>query len=483
VKRFVNRQIEIAALNGRLARPASFVLVYGQRRTGKTWLLQHVLGQDPDCLFFTADETMPRILLDRFVSHAVTAGRMPGPLGPGGLTDWGTALTLLLQKAVVDGRRLVLVIDECQYLLDREPSLPSVLQRLWDEFHPRLPLHLLLCGSALSTLARLGDRSQPLHGRFDLRLHLKPFSYLDAGQFAASWSPVERLRAYGIFGGLARHLAYITEEKGLADNVCDVILDPLAPLHDAPHDILRAERLSAPAEADAVLSAMALGENRFNAIASRTGLTAPRLDYVLRELLSLDIVRRQARMGDAEGSKYVRYRCNDPFLEFWFRFVESNRVALQSTPSLKVYQERIAPHLGGHMGWVFEDVVAQAIARGLLNRHLGPVDDLGSWWSRDGKTQIDLAARSGERMAFVECKWRADATTPVSALHQLRDHVARSPFKTQEALLCIASAGGFSSGLRRAAGAGEVVLLGLDDLSGGLAGGFRGADSQVGAAP
>jgi len=463
---FVNRTAEVSALRSRLAGRSSFVLLYGQRRTGKTWLLQHVLEGDRDCLFFTADETTPRMLLERFVVMAAVQSRLPGQVTPSAVGDWGTALTLLLQEAVLRKRRLVIALDECQYLLDREPSFPSVLQRLWDEFRPRLSLHIVLCGSALGTMGRLGESRQPLHGRFDLKVRLRPFSFAEAGMFAPSWSPVDKLRLYGIFGGLARHLAYVDPGIDLASNVCQTVLDPLSPLHDAPHDILRTERLSAPAEADAILGAMAHGENRFNAIAARTGLTAPRLDRVLSELQSLDIVRRQARLGDSDGSRYVRYRCADPFMQFWFRLVEGNRAALQSTPAARVYEARILPQLDTYMGNVFESIVEQAVRHGVLSEHMDPVDEVGSYWSRDGKTEVDLVVRSRRKMAFIECKWRAGTTVSSSALSQLREHAARTPFAPQEAIYCIASAGSFSKGLRQCASDGKVVLIGLPELTG-----------------
>jgi len=138
-----------------------------------------------------------------------------------------------------------------------------------------------------------------LHGRSALKLHLEAFGYRQAAEFAPTWPQEDRVRLYGVFGGLARHLAHVDPARDLTSNMRGAILDPLSPLHDAAHDILRSERLSSLADADAVMSAVACGENRFNAISARTGLPAPRLDYVLKELQSLGVVRREVRMGDS----------------------------------------------------------------------------------------------------------------------------------------------------------------------------------------
>lgn len=465
MKEFVDREKELSAFRRCLAKPSSLSLLYGQRRTGKTFLLQHLLQNNRDAVYFLADETTSASLRHRFVHEVDLAGR-GGPAWQGAAAaDWSAALTLLVHTAATDQRRLVLVIDECQYLFRREPSAPSILQRLWDEYRHKMNLHVILCGSALGTLARLGDTDQPLHGRFDMRLKLKPFACRDAAGFVPGWTHEDKMRLYGAFGGLARHLAEVDPRTSLAKNVIRTVLDPLSPLHEAPLDMLRSERLSSRAEADGVLAAVAAGENQFGLIAARTGLTANRTDYVLKELQALELVRRETRMGDRDRARYARYRCTDPFVTFWFRFVRPNRGALQGTAPGTIWRHRVAPHFDTHMGTVFEEVVRQAFARGAAADNVGPVDEVSSYWSRDGKTQIDLIARAGDSRLMVECKWRARGNVGLDALRQLRDHVSRYPHRTGHSLrLCIATAGGFTSELKQVARLEDVLLLGPDNL-------------------
>lgn len=453
--KFFDRVRELTALERRLGRPASFGLVYGQRRIGKTWLLQRLVAAEPGALFFMADESTSPALLARFHQRVAQLG-LGGPTWPTlAQNDWGTSLSVLVQAAAAASRRLVLILDEVQYLLDAEPALPSILQRLWDEYHPTLPLHIILCGSALGTLASLGDVGQPLHGRFDLRLKLTPFGYRDAAQFAAGWSPTERLRMYGVFGGLARHLAEIDPARSLDANAVDAIVDPLGPLHEAPLDLLRTEHLSARADSYAVLSAIAAGENQFGAIAARTGLKGPRAAYVLNELVALDLIERQARHGDKPGAKFARYRCRDPLVRFWFRSIPDHRVALLGAPPAAVWAERIAPELPNHLGPVFEDVVGQAIRDGTLPL---AATDLRPYWSRDGQTEIDWVVETCAGLVFVECKWRPNGLAGTSDLSRLRGHVQRARLGHGDPRLCLVTSGGFTPELVEVA-AREGVLL------------------------
>ncbi len=455
--RFVDRTDELAALRTLLAKRSSFSLVFGQRRVGKTFLLQRLLEMQPRTLYFLADESTPASLLRRF--HAeVMAAELGGPLWADTFsTDWGLALSLLVQTSQPKG--LVLVLDEVQYLLAGVPALSSILQRLWDAFAPQGRLHIILCGSALGSLKALSDEGQPLHGRFDLKLKLRPFDLRDAQEFFEMSSPTEVIRAYGVFGGLARHLAAFDPSVDLATNTQRAILSPLAPLHEAPLDLLRTEHLTSHGDAHAVLAAVAAGENRFSAIASRSGLTSDRVTYVLDELVALDIVERQRRFGDRSGSRYTRYRCRDPFITFWFRYVASHRSALAARSAAEaIWAKRIVPGLETHMGWVFEEVVRQGIAAGAVEGLPAIVDQLAPWWSRDGQVEIDWILRSDREIWAVECKWRPDGEVGLRDLDRLRRHVEHCPRTPQGTHLALVTAGRFSAPLRAVADAEGIVL-------------------------
>ena len=65
--------------------------------------------------------------------------------------SWERALTELtrLPEPSDGGRRLV-IFDEFPYLVKSDPSLPSVLQNLWDHTLRHANLMIVICGSAMS---------------------------------------------------------------------------------------------------------------------------------------------------------------------------------------------------------------------------------------------------------------------------------------------------------------------------------------------
>jgi len=101
--------------------------VFGQRRVGKTFLLQHHLAKYHGSIYFLAEETTSTALLTRFRDELAVAGGLPSGVSAG---DWSTTFTLLCQTAAFARRPLHLVLDEVQYLLEAEPGFPSMLQRI-----------------------------------------------------------------------------------------------------------------------------------------------------------------------------------------------------------------------------------------------------------------------------------------------------------------------------------------------------------------
>lgn len=76
---------------------------------------------------------------------------------------------------------------------------------------------------------------------------------------------------------------------------------------------------------------MGSGCHRLSEIAGRLGKPATSLARPLARLLDLGLVRRDLPFGaTTRDSKRTAYRLDDPFLRFWFRFVEPNRSRLQA---------------------------------------------------------------------------------------------------------------------------------------------------------
>lgn len=69
------------------------------------------------------------------------------------LRTWGSVWIYLGQRAE---RPLGIILDEFPYAVEGDPSLPSLLQHEWDRRLQASRIKLILCGSSISMMERLG---------------------------------------------------------------------------------------------------------------------------------------------------------------------------------------------------------------------------------------------------------------------------------------------------------------------------------------
>ena len=118
------------------------------------------LAKDKETLFFAAQNATKDEQLASFSRLMFEAGA-PGKDYLSQYPSWERALTELtrLPEPSDGGRRLV-IFDEFPYLVKSDPSLPSVLQNLWDHTLRHANLMIVICGSAMSFIEKelLGEK-------------------------------------------------------------------------------------------------------------------------------------------------------------------------------------------------------------------------------------------------------------------------------------------------------------------------------------
>ena len=159
---FVGRERELDALEKQYLLPESNLIpIYGRRRVGKSELILHFKGDRPG-VYFVGKQAPTSLQIHEFLITAADALEMP-LLGKTAIADWKTALSETV-RAWTKPRKLILVLDEFQWSVEQDRSLPSVLQELWDrEWQHTGKVMLIIAGSYVSFMERevLGSK-QPL---------------------------------------------------------------------------------------------------------------------------------------------------------------------------------------------------------------------------------------------------------------------------------------------------------------------------------
>nr|WP_246581021.1 ATP-binding protein [Deinococcus aestuarii] len=458
----MGRRQELTLLEREYGRPRpSLIVVRGRRRVGKSTLLLHSLRDRPS-VYYQASRLTAADNLALFRQAVVTALGDDPVLA--GLSTWPALLAYLAEQARTRPG-LTVVLDEFPYLADAEPALPSLIQGAWDRIQATgLPLKLVLCGSSISFMAELLAERNPLHGRQTLDIDLAPLSYREAGERFGDWPLDERLKAYGVFGGMPYYLALCDPTRTLQQNVEEVILERGAPLHDEPTHLLQSE-LTSVARYASVLRAVADGCTQWGEIVSRLpelGSGSQLAPYMTR-LEGLRLIDVSRSLDNDERARNRRYRLGDPFLAFWYHFVLPHRSALEAGHVDWVYGQRIAPQLDRFLGATFEGICRDFMRRYGQEVFGVPAREVGSIWAADYDLDVAATLLDG-RVVYGECKWWEDLVG-LNVLGKLRESAQKTRYGGGEAELALFSRRGFTSEVQ---GSG-VTLVDLPRLYGGPA--------------
>ena len=208
----IGRKQEIDML-GRYYRSneSDFLVVYGRRRVGKTFLIRQYFK---DSFFFYAtgiaseesDKVSLRTNLERF-GNKLNQYRIDQFEAP---TSWMEAFDRLKEgiRARDSSDKKVIFLDEMPWMDTPKSSFVKALEYFWNEFaSARTDILLIACGSASAWISRkvLNNRGG-LHNRITGRLLLRPFTLSECEEFFRSREIVIDRRdiaeAYMIFGGI-----------------------------------------------------------------------------------------------------------------------------------------------------------------------------------------------------------------------------------------------------------------------------------------
>lgn len=437
---FIGRTHELELLNREYTRPhPSLIVLYGRRRVGKSTLILESL-RGTRFVYHQASRLTDTDNLALFKrSLETTLGTSPILAG---LNDWSGVLAYLETVAQDQARftkskpaqpTLSVVIDEFPYLCEAQPGLPSLVQAAWDRIRANnTPLNLILCGSSIAFMEELLSERNPLRGRHNLTLDLEPMPYRDVAKWVPKWKPDEQLRLYGLFGGMPYYLAMIDPSKNLETNLLEIVLERGAPLFDEPTQLLQSE-LSAPQRYASVLRAISEGCHEWGEIIGRVKdfKDGAQLAPYIKKLEGLRLIAVTRSMDANDKDRNRRYTLQDPFLEFWFRFVLPNQSALEAGHAREVLQTLIAPLLDDHMGSIFE-----GICRDYMRLHgqeiLGqPARTVGRVWAADHDLDVAAELLDGSSV-YGECKWWKDPVGE-NVLERLLETSGQAKYGTRNA--------------------------------------------------
>lgn len=408
----IGRKQEILELeelysNGR----SEFVVLYGRRRIGKTFLVNE-LFKDRFTFSHTAlspveiaGKDLMRMQLRHFTHSLIRYGAeiTQEP------TNWLDAFFILenmLEKRSADERILVF-IDELPWLDTPRSGFLTAFEAFWNGWGSRRSnLMLVVCGSAVSWISdKLLGSKGGLYNRTTAEIKLKQFSLNECEEFFRSRNIMldryDILQSYMIFGGVPYYLDFFSKGTSLAGNVDRMIFNRKGKLSNE-FERLFSSIFTNPEEAEKVIKALAdkrIGYTR-EELLKQTGIAdGGGFTKLLRSLEESDFIRKFRYFG--EKAKHTRYRLVDNFCLFHLYFLHR-----KTTDDPQFWQHnQNSPSVNSWRGFAFENVCADHVwqikfALGISGVHT----ETFSWRGRE--SQIDLIIDRDDRLInLCECKF------------------------------------------------------------------------------
>lgn len=387
-------------------------LIYGRRRVGKSELIkQCLLSEDVPKLNYECKQTTEMNNVESLSALISENFGLPA-LGFGSME---TLLDYLFQHA--EKEQLILVLDEYPYLRETVTGIDSILQSLIDRYKDTTHLKLVLCGSYVEIMKSLLARENPLYGRVDLAIDLKPMDYYESAMFYPTFSSEDKVRIYSVFGGIPYYNRLVDPALSVRENIQELISAPGARLENEVSMYLKSE-ISKIANANEVFEALSKGFSKYSDLLSQSHVSSgPTLVDVLEKLMRMEVVEKQAPINDADNRRKSGYFIVDNLSLFYyryiFRFLSQRNVLDEDVFYNRYINEDFETQ---YVPRIFENICKQYLIRqNRAGKIEPPFDKIGKYYYDDPKTrsngEFDTVTDDPLGYIFYESKFRRE---PVS---------------------------------------------------------------------
>lgn len=396
-------------------------LIYGRRRIGKSELIKQVLkGTDLKSIYYECKQTTEQNNVDSLSELIGEAFNFPKPA----FENIENLLRFLFKSS--EQKPLILVLDEYSYLRENVKGLDSILQSVIDSYKDTSKIKLIICGSYVDTMKALLAKQNPLYGRIDLTINLKPMDYYDSALFYSDFSDEDKVRLFSVFGGIPYYNRLIDAQKSVRENIIDLIASPGARLENEVSMYLNSE-ISKITNANEVFEALAKGFSRYKDLLNQSNVSSgPALVDILDKLIRMDVVAKEAPINDENNRKKSGYFISDNLSLFYYKYIFRNISRMNLMDSDIFYDKYIAADFETkYVPKIFESICRQYLIRknrkGLMDEIF---EKIGKYYYDDPiekkNGEFDIVTLDDNGYIFYESKFRKDPITESMIQNEIR---------------------------------------------------------------
>lgn len=355
----LGRDKEMQRIDGIMQRDeSSFLVVYGRRRIGKTYLVREYLAQQTVFYFTGTYEAEMSVQLEKF--HHTYLRYTKGQKETRIPDNWHQAFEYLanyLERFANRKSKVVVFLDEMPWMNTPRSGFLSALEYFWNQYGSRMKnLLLIACGSATTWMKReLIEARGGLHNRVTDQIHLKAFNLKETELYCKNkklaFSRYQILQLYMVFGGVPFYLNALQRGKSVMQNINDICFEKEGLLY-AEYTYLFASLFKKPdkhIELVEVLASHPQGLTRVDLVKYSHVPEGGTLNRVLEDLELSGFVSRH--LPFQKRKKDTIYKLADNYSLFYQKFIKNSKqgsntwFTLMETPAYKAWS-----------GYAFENI-------------------------------------------------------------------------------------------------------------------------------
>lgn len=403
IMKLIARKREINELE-RLYRSgrSEFVIVYGRRRIGKTFLVNQLFQDRLTFSYVGARKQSSTMQLQRFARQLQ---EFSGSAYAPALNSWEEAfeeLKALIKLRPVDERK-VIFFDEMPWIDNPRSSFVDALEYFWNAWAAqRDDILFIACGSATSWMVnKLVKNQGGLHNRITAQIYLRPFCLVECEEYlhehGCRWDRYSILQCYMALGGVPFYLSLLNPHESLAQNIDRLFFQKNAALREEFDELFNALFSQADKYIDVVKTLASKREGMTRAeIINNTKLSGGGLTKILDNLERCDFIETYSRYKSS--IRNAIYRVSDPYTLFYFKFVHNNYSKDEHYWTININ----SPSVRAWQGFSFEMICMSHLLQ--IKKKLG-ISGIGthtcSWRQLGGEkdgAQIDLLIDRDDRI-------------------------------------------------------------------------------------
>lgn len=422
---------ELRSIRQIAAREARFTVLSGRRRVGKTELLRQALNDGEQPYLHLPITRQPEVTLcDQLQDETENVLQL-------GIHGRCRRFKELFEEIMKESekRPFTLILDEFQEFDRTNPGIFGDVQAVWDKYHTRSKINLVISGSVNRLINKIFYRdSEPLFGRNTGDMQLKPFKVSLLKKILAHYHPEftneDLLALWALTGGVARYVEIMMTSAAFdREAMFDVVFSPSSSYLNEGRAILAEEFGPDYGVYFTILASIAAGKTSSAELKNILGFEVG--GYLAKLEDQYSMISKKLPIFDRENAKNSHYQIEDCFFRFWFRFIFKNRYLLEMgrINRMRDIAERDFDVFAGYsleryFQWKFAETSSYT--------------RIGAWWDRKGENEIDLVCEDemSGKLDFYEIKTDGSRYDPTQLIIKREAFYQKHPGKRELQSTC-----------------------------------------------